>query len=280
MHKQFNTYTNELNQIIEILGSFPPIFNITARELKKYQSLISRKEFLQKKINSLLSKRAQIIGKYNDKNRLWLESNMNCRKYYKLEQAAAYSRDSSLYKIGFLDCKPTIPLILNLKNLFQEKIYEPFSFKFSKFKQNLNSYFQTTSKKSPICKGIKKSKNYIQNELPSSLAKTAISGIKKIILSYRKISNSFSRNISNATPVKTLSFLVRQAQEEADLEQNPFISRIKINPTTNEYVFPSTRINGYYGNRKPILAASQNSNYVSSGIKAKTDGQPNFDLAL
>ena len=275
MQTKFNNYTNELNEIVGILNTFPQIQHISSKELQKYKDLIARKEFLQKKINTLLNKRAKIIGKYNDKNRIWLESNMNCRKYYKLEQSAAYSRDSSLYRIGFLDYKPTLPIILNLKTLFQEKLFEPFSFKFSKLKQNLNSYFQTTSQKSPICKSIKKSKNYIQNDLPTSLAKTAILGMKKCIISYRKLSNSFSRNISNTTPIKTLSFLVHQAQEEANLEQNSFISRIKVNPNTNEYAFSSAKINGYYGNERPVLSVNSNSK-----ISTKRINQPNFDLAL
>ena len=275
MQTKFNDYTNELNEIVSILNGFPQIHHISSKELQKYKVLIARKEFLQKKINTLLNKRAKIIGKYNDKNRTWLESNMNCRKYYKLEQSAAYSRDSSLYRIGFLDYKPTLPLISNLKNLFHEKFYEPFSFRFSKLKHNLNSYFQSASQKSPICKSIQKSKNYIQNDLPTSLAKTAISGMKKCIISYRKLSNSFSRKISNTSPIKTLSFLIHRAQEEANFEQNPFISRIKVNPNTNEYAFSSTKNNGYYGTGKPVLSVNSNSK-----IPTKRINQPNFDLAL
>ena len=81
MQTKFNNYTEELNEIVGILNGFPQIQHISSKELQKYKDLISRKEFLQKKINYLLNKRAKIIGKYNDKNRIWLESNMNCRKY-------------------------------------------------------------------------------------------------------------------------------------------------------------------------------------------------------
>lgn len=70
MHIKFYTYTNELNEIINILNEFPPIHSVSSKELQKYKELISRKEFLQKKINTLLNKRANIIGKYNDKNRV------------------------------------------------------------------------------------------------------------------------------------------------------------------------------------------------------------------
>lgn len=288
MHKEFNVYTNELSQIIEILNSFPPIFNITAKELRKYQCLISRKEFLQKKINNLLNKRANIIGKYNDKNRLWLESSMNCRKYCKLEQSAAYSRDKKLYKLGFLNFKPTLPICTNVKTFFKEKFFQPISNNFSNFRKKAHSYFESISNKSPILKSVKKTKNFFQEELPKSLTNFAISKAKKCIISYRKFTNSldgslhnFSRSISTTPTIKTLSYIINTAKLEADIEENPFLSRIRVNPNTNDYYNHSVAKNGYYGTGKVTAqpVTKTQSNLRISKSLTDTSSQ-NFDLAL
>ena len=281
MHTKFNNYTNELNEIVKILNNFPPIHTISSKELQKYKCLIARKEHLQKKINILLNKRTKIIEKYNNKNNIWLSSNMNCRKYYKLEQSAAYSRDYSLYKIGFLDSKPTLPVIANTKLLFQEKFYEPLSEKLSFIKNKIKSYFVSTSKKSPICKEIKKSKDFIHNDLPVILTNKAVEGTKKCIVSYRKLSSSinnsikvFSRNVSQSPSVKTLSFIINKAKQEANMQQNPFLARIKINPNTLNYHTLAS------GNNAHPKIKIHNTGCISQKNNSKNTQHASFDLAL
>lgn len=273
MRTKFYSYTNELNEIVGILNNFPKIHDISSQELQKYEKIISRKEFLQKKINILLNKRANIIGKYNDKNRLWLSTNMNCRKYCKLEQSAAYSRDSALYKIGFLDKKPISPIIYKLKNTITDNLYTPLHDKLSIFTAKANSYLKSMAKKSPTIQTIENGKKFLKNELPTSLANLAISGTKKCIISYRSVSNRFTRNISTAKPIRTLSFIVEKAREEIDLEQNPFLSRIKVNPYTFEYCNNNAAEKGYYGTGriKVQTGASQNMKHTLN---------PNFDLVI
>lgn len=281
MYIKFYTYTNELNEIINILNEFPPIHNVSSKELQKYKELISRKEFLQKKINTLLNKRANIIGKYNDKNRVWLATNMNCRKYYKLEQSAAYSRDSALYKIGFLDLKPVPPLVKNLKNSLNENLYQPLYHKFSNLKVKLNSKLKLVSQKSPIYQSFKKSKNFIKNDLPISITNFAISGAKKCIVSYRNFSNSYSRKISTSKSIKTLSYIMKQAKEQADLQQQSFISRIKVNPNTYQYCNNSATENVSYGTGIPVIQSnSRNPVILQKSRQRNNPNTPNFDLAL
>lgn len=288
MQTKFNNYTNELNEIIGILNNFPPIFSISSKELRKYQSIISRKEFLQKRINNMLSKRANIIGNYNDKNRIWLESNMNCRRYYRVEQHAAYSRDKALYKVGFLYEKPIPPFITNLKNNISENFYQPLSNIISNFKIKTILHLKSISRKSPICKSLKKSKNFIANDLPQSLTNIAISGVKKCIISYRKISysmngslKSFSRNISSTPSIRTLSYIMNRAKQEADMQENPFLYRIKINPNTYEYYNNAIAQNGYYGTGKPIIPSSIKVSVPSNNSNTLNNSPvSNLDLAL
>jgi len=284
MQTKFNSYTEELNEIISILNNFPKIHYISSKELRKYQNLISRKEFLQKKINNMLSKRANIIGSYNDKNRVWLESSMNCRKYYRLEQSAAYSRDKALYRTGFLNAKPTSPFIQNFKNGILENFYQPLSDRISDLKIKINSNWKSISSKSPIYQGVKKSKKFIKNDLPISATNMAISGAKKCILSYRKLANSingslqsFSRNISSAPTVRTISYIVDKARQEADMQENPFMARIKVNPNTYEYSNDRVAQNGYYGTGRPAIQSTSRE-HVSFRGSGSTN--PNFDLAL
>lgn len=269
MQAKFNKYTEELNAIVVKLNNVPSIQNISIKELRQYKNLISRKDFLQKKINAMLSKRANIIGNYNDKNKIWLISDINCRKYHKLEQSAAYSRDRALYKLGFLDSKPILPLFQNIKDFISEKIFLPLSDKSSELKDKLTSNFNSISQKSPICKGIRKSKNFIQNDLPISLTNLAISETKKCIISYRKFSNSlklFSRNISSSPSIRTLSYIINRAKQEADLEQNSFLGRIKVDPTTFEYYNKDAVQNGYFGTGEqvsPSHLGNQNNSHRS-----------------
>ncbi len=290
MQTKFNNYTKELNEIVGILNNFPPIHNVSSKELQKYKNLISRKEFLQKKINTLLNKRTKIINKYNNKNRIWLASNMNCRKYYKLEQSAAYSRDSSLYKLGMLNSKPTLPFIQNFKIIFHEKFLEPLSFKLSHIKNRINSYFKNASEKSPLYQTVKKSRNYIKNDLPVSLTKAAVSGVKRCIVTYRKFTNtinssfhSFTRTVSSAPTIRTLASIVKEAKMEADLQQNEFLARIKVDPNTNEYSNEMVAKNGYYGTGKVITYPTiyKRSNLkVSTPARKSSSSNSNLDLAL
>lgn len=282
MRTKFIAYTNELNEIVNILNGFPPIHTISAKELQKYKQIISRKEFLQKKINYLLNQRANIIGKYNDKNRIWLLTNMNCRKYYKLEQSAAYSRDKTLYRIGFLDYKPIPPLIQNFRNSFKENFYLPLLNKFSFLKSKLENKLNSIAENSPIYKSMKKSTSFIKNTVPSTIANSAtqlaVSGAKSCIISYRHFSNSFTRNISRLKPIKALSLILEVAKQEADFEQqNPFISRIRINPKTNDYCSKITARTGYYGNETGRILVHKKSDYTDTVQKSCN---PNFDLVL
>lgn len=256
MKTKFNRYMDELNRLVMILNNFSSLNNISSKELKKYLSLISRKEFLQKKINNMLMKRTNIIGSYNDKNRAWLSSDLNCRKYCKLEQRASYKRDLSLYRTGFLNKHPSPPFFQNLKTFISERFIQPFSSKSSNLKNQLNLSWESTKSRSPIYKIIQKNKKFIKEDLPISLAQIAISSTKKYILSYRKFSDSihlFSRSISSSTPIRTLSFIINQARQEADLSKSSFVSRIKVNPITYEYYDKNARQNGYYGTGKPIV---------------------------
>ncbi len=276
MRTKFYSYTNELNEIVNILNGFPKIHNISSKELQKYKNLISRKELLQKKINNLLNKRANIIGKYNDKNRLWLSTNMNCRKYCRLEQSAAYSRDYALYKIGFLDEKPVAPFIQKIKSTFTENLYIPLKNKFSNLKQTANRNFKSIAEKSLTIQKIQKGKKYLKNDLPTNMANLAISGAKKCIISYRFFSNSFTRNIATVKPIRTLSFIINKAREELEQEsQNPFISRIKVDPYTFQYSDNKVAQNGY--NRFGKFKVQTNSN-ASHSMKQTLN--PNFDLVI
>ena len=290
MQTKFNYYTKELNEIVGILNNFPPIYDISLKELQKYKKLVSRKEFLQKKINCILNKRTKIIDKYNNKNRIWLASNMNCRKYYKLEQSAAYSRDSSLYKLGMLNSKPTPPFIQNFKNIFHEKISEPLSFKLSHIKNKINSYLKKVSEKSPIYQTVKKSKNYIRNDLPVSLTNVAVSSVKRCIVTYRKFTSTingsvhlFTRTISSAPTIRTMASIINKAKIEADLQQNQFLARIKVDPNTNEYNNKIVAKNGYYGTGKVVSYPSiyKRSNLrVSKPVRKPSSSNSNLDLAL
>ena len=235
MQTKFNRYMAELNAVVDKLKSFPDINCISSTKLKYYHSLVSQKEKLQKKINQMLNKRANIIGVYNDKNQTWIASNMNCRKYCRLESIASYKRDLALYHAGFLDKYPLPKFIQTITNFFSPK--------------KINSF----TSKIPL---VNKTKKFIQTDLPISMTKAAISSTKKCIVSYRKFSNlihSYSRSISSSTPIKTLSFIINQAKQEADLVQNPFLSRIKVNPQTFEYFNQTINETGYYGTGKPIV---------------------------
>ena len=288
MQTKFNSYTKELNEIVGILNNFPQIFNVSSKELRKYEGLISRKEFLQKKINNMLSKRAIIIGNYNDKNRTWLASNMNCRKYYKLEQYATYSRDKALYRAGFLEEKPTSPFIQNLKNIILEHFYQPLSDRISIFKIKTNSHLKSVSSRSPICQSVKRSKKFIKNDLPVSLTNIAISGVKKCIVSYRKLTNSingslksFSRSIASTPSIRTLSYIVDKARQEADMQQNPFMARIRVNPNTYKYCIDRVEQSGYYGTGRAVVSSDFQEQVTLQGSRTlKSSTNPNFDLAL
>ncbi len=271
MQTKFNTYMNELNEIIKKIDSFPSVNSISSNQLKVYKKLILRKEYLQKKINQMLNKRTDIIGNYNDKNRAWLASDMNCRKYARLESRAAYKRDLALYRSGFILKKPIPPLIQSIKSYISEKFLNPIFSKIPFIKKQLNTNLESIKKKSPIYQGLQKSQNYIHNDLPISITKAAISGTKKCIVSYRRFSNylhSFKRSISTSSPIRTLSYILNQAKLEADSNSNPnqihnpFLSRIKVNPQTFEYFDKQIQQTGYYGTGRPIISNSSTS-YLS-----------------
>lgn len=242
MPNKFNNLTKEFELLKKKLEQCPPVSQISSKELLNYHSLISKKELLESQISQLLNSKNNILKKYSTRNeKLLYDDNLSCRKYCKLEQKASYSRDKKLYKLGFLDLKPTPPILQNLKQFVTTKIMQPasdyFSPKLSLFKRKFLSHIN----KSPL----PKVNNFIKNTLPLKLTNTAINGTKKCILGYRTISNSltfsaktFSRNVSSAPVIQFLSYINTQAKKEADLQSNSFRSRIKVD-ISNSPVYSS-----------------------------------------
>lgn len=243
MNTKFKTYTKELDSIIEILNGFPTIFNISAKELKKYKDLIARKEFLQKKINTLLSKRSRIIDTYNAKNRIWLNSNMNCRKYYKHEQTASYKRDLALYKLGFLDHKPSPPYIISLKNFFQEKLFQPHSDKISTLKNKI------------------------------------ISNLKSVLNNLLFKLNNKDANISSET-TESYKQSYHVTPHNSNETSSEFLSRIKVEPNTLNNKNSHNSNFKYYDNNSNFFISSNNSQNSLNPSKVSSNKSLKSDLAL
>lgn len=237
MRNNFNKLTNELNILKKTIDSVSSLSQISSKNFSSYRSFIIRKEFLESKISKLLQKRKIALQKYNNKNTAWMNDGfMNCRRYYKLEQKAAYHRDKTLYKLGFLLNKPCPPSIQFFKNFYSDCILFPISDKLLNNKNRIISYFNSISEKSPIYKYFKKMHNFIQKDLPVKLTNAAVSGTKRSILSYRKFTTllnnniqAFSRNISCNPAIRYLSYVKHQAEREAILQSNNF------SPKQNEF---------------------------------------------
>lgn len=233
MRNNFNKLTNELNILKKTIDSVSSLSQISSKNFSSYRSFIIRKEFLESKISKLLQKREIALKKYNDKNTAWLNDGfMNCRRYYKLEQKAAYQRDKALYKFGFMPNKPCPPSIQSFKNFYSDYILFPISDKFLNNKNKIISYFNSISEKSPTCKCFKKIHSFIQKDLPVKLTNVAVSGTKRSILSYRKFTNflnnniqAFSRNISCNPTIRYLSYVKHQAEREAILQSSNFSTK-------------------------------------------------------
>lgn len=238
MQSKFNSYTKELDDILQKLTNCPQVLNISSKKFSHYQSLIKQKEFLQNQISIKLQKRTNIIGTYNDKISLLNSKPLSCKKYCKIAQKLEYKRDYSLYKLGFLDKKPTLPFIQNLKTYIFDNILLPYSVKKFDFKEKFNSFIISSSKNSPLCKKILKTHNYIHKQLPCKLTNGSILALKKVIIGFRKfsssfnkVSHSFTRNISSNPSIKQLSYIINSAKLQADFDTNSFRNRIKVSPS-------------------------------------------------
>lgn len=210
----------KLNQKLEYLESrkqnFSSLENISIIRFIKYKNLISKENKISKQMQKITSLGEEINFWYDSNTKSWIENpKINCRKYYRLEQNAAYKKDLKLYKLGLIDKKPLPPLIQNLYN------------KFNPILKSANSTIKENHPKIQKYNFFKifydKYKNFTSYTLPQKLNKLAINSTKKCIKCYRKIHDDisfFRRCITYKNSIKYLHMIKQEATKQLDACEN------------------------------------------------------------
>lgn len=217
----------ELDQKLEKLQSqkiaLDSIENISIIQFIKYRTNLSKEKRILNKLHklNLLAKEVNFLYDINTKS--WIANpQINCRKYYKMEQNASYKKDLTLYKLGILKEKPKSPFIQTIKKYLPKLDYSKFNF-FNKLRNQIN-YFTSHILPRKI------------NNIAISTTKAGIKSYRKLQLNCRFIRSSFA----NKNSVKYLKSVIDEANRQISISEkrNMFIDSLRFNPTnfhSNQY---------------------------------------------
>lgn len=206
----------ELDQKLEKLQSqkksFNSFENTSVIQFIRYKKILSKENKIINKLHklNLLAKEVNFLYDINTKS--WIANpEINCRKYYKMEQNASYKKDLTLYKLGILKRKPTSPFLQNVKNHLPKPNYSKYNF-IKKINKQLN--------------------NFISNILPQKINKLAVSIAKIGITGYRKLQNSYKfiqNSFTNKNSVKYVKGVIDEANRQISISEkrNTFVQSLK-----------------------------------------------------
>ncbi|MBR2240305.1 MAG: hypothetical protein IJ890_02830 [Clostridia bacterium] len=211
---------NNLNQKLKNLQSqkknFSSINDISLMQFLKFKSILSKEKKISKQIDNTISQGNEINFWYDSTTKSWIENpHINCRKYYKLENNAAYKKDLKLYKLGLSSRKPIHPLIQKLERLLSP-ITNFIKENYSKIKPKLSkcNFFKKFYQKYNYFKSQTLPKNI--NKLAVDTASIGIKGYRHLKSNCRYIRNS----ITSKDSFKYLKNVINQANNKIDNYEN------------------------------------------------------------
>ena len=221
----------ELDQKLEKLQlqkkSFNSFENTSIIQFIKYKNVLYKENKIVDKLHklNLLAKEVNFLYDINTKS--WIANpQINCRKYYKMEQNASYKRDLTLYKLGILKRKPLSPFFQNIRNHLPEINYSKYNF-IKKINNRINNFTSYILPKKI-------------NKLAISAAKVGIKGYKKIQSDYKFIRNSFT----NKSSFRYVKGVIDEANRQVSISEkrNNFIQYLKLTPEdlkSKQYIYNS-----------------------------------------
>lgn len=192
--KKVNTLQKELQMIINKKKENISIETLSLYDFMRLKMNSIRENKIRKDLKKLDIAKRETILNCNIKLKYWFNNqNISCRKYCKIEERELYKKDKILYKLGYLDTKPSHPFfqsetfksIVNYKNLFQNKIKKINTIKSL---NKVKSFLKLPNNKIDVRENVSRK----INTLAIKTAKLAISGYRTLAPSLTYLGNQIS----------------------------------------------------------------------------------------
>ena len=250
--KNFNYLSQNLEKLQSQKKKFNSINDISLVQFIKFKKLVSKEKKISKQMENAISQGNEINFWYDSQTKSWIENpNINCRKYYKMEQTAAYKKNLTLYKLGLSSQRPIPPLIQNIRNhlspinnFIKEKHLKikPILSKFNYFKKIHKNYNYFKSETLP--------KNI--NKLAINTATIGIKGYRHLKSNYRFIKNS----VTSKNSFKYIKIVILEANKQIDSQEKQYGFRESLKVEN----FVSNHNSNYIKKKKSPYSISQKNN--------------------
>lgn len=217
--KKYYTLQKQLQMINDNKKTNISIENTSIQDFIKLKLALTKEKRIKQQLKKIDIAKRETILNCNIKLKYWFNNqNINCRKYYKLEQKELYKKDKTLYKLGYLNKKPTPPFV-----------------KSETFKSLINIKNSVQNKFKSVLK-IPDSQISIANQLNTLAIKTvkiAIKGYRTILPSVNYIGN----HINSLNITKYTKNVVSIAQRELDMSNSkPIVVSYSKRPFTEQEI--------------------------------------------
>lgn len=254
--------TNKLDKLEKIKTNYSSLNDLSILQFIKYKKNISQENKLNKQLAKNIMLKNEINFWYDSTTKSWIDNlKINCRKYYRMEKRAEYKKNLKLYKLGFLNKKPSLPIIQNINNslnpvkdFFRNNVKPILTkYNFIKIIYNRFDYFKSQILPQKV------------NNLIVNTASISIKGFRHFKSNCRYLKKS----ITSKNSYKYLKNVINEANKKIDSSEknNNFRESLKLeNFKSTDTVFNNSILqkntNHIYSNNNPTFSHLRNNEIV------------------